>query len=274
MKFQNSGFASLLASLLFLAACNNQTGTDVSDVREAELVDSVFLAPPVAWGGPFLVCYRFEVTQEEYRGESIQPEQRDLPATQVNRPQASVWAAGRGMRLPSQSEWVHLRSAGGTQSPPAGNANTLELGIAKPLPVGVFERSRTPLGGYDFDGNVWEWLASSENEPVGFKPDPAAIQIGGSFASYSGLGEQPPTRIAHELDQSSDVGFRPVADALIWLQTQIQPAWREASESERRTIGLALQRWRPELRRQLAQNFLDHDPKARDFADFLQNPVP
>ena len=274
MKFHTSGIATLLVSLLLLAACNNQAGSHVSDVREAELADSVFLAPPVAWGGPFLVCFRFEVTQAEYRGESIELEERDLPATQVNRSQASEWAAGRGMRLPTVNEWVHLRSAGGTQSPPAGNANTLELGIAKPLPVGVFERSRTPLGGYDFDGNVWEWLASSENALAGLNPDPAAMQIGGSFASYSGIGDQPPTRIAHELDQSSDVGFRPVADALPWLKEQVHSAWLEASVSERRAFGLAFQRWRPELRRQVAQNWLEQNPQAADFADFLQNPVP
>lgn len=254
----------LLVLLLTLVGCDAANGNGALEVREAELLDSVFLAPPVDWGGAFLVCYRFEVTQSEFGVEDVADDDGDLPVTQISRTAAAEWAARRGMRLPSESEWMHLRTAGGSQRPHNGNANTLELGLAKPLPVGVFERSRTPLGGYDFDGNVWEWLADGGAED--------ARQIGGSFASYGTRGGAPPVRTAHENDQSSDVGMRPVADALPWLRQQIEPAWRDAADDERHSYTLAVRRWRPELRRQLAQNWREAYPDATDFADFLLQP--
>ncbi len=266
----SAGFpVRILALILILIgggfACDPGNGSRVPDVREAELADSVFLAPPVDWGGAFLVCFRFEVTQAEFGVEDINDESADLPAVQMSRPEAEAWASRMGMRLPSDEEWLHLRDAGGSQRAPTGNANTLELGFARPLPVGVFERSRTPLGGYDFDGNVWEWLSTGGPE--------TAQQIGGSFASYGGHSE-PPAREANEQDRASDVGFRPVADALPWLRLQIEAAWRDAPAEERQAYAMAVARWRPELRRQLAQNWREQYPDAEDFAAFLENPGP
>lgn len=263
MNFQVRSLATWLLFLLAIPACAPGNGQQALSLGEAELADSVFLAPPVHWGGSFLICFRFEVTQAEFG--QVPPGHNDamLPAVQLNRRQAQLWAEGRGMRLPSEVEWVHLRSAGGSERLHNEDANTLELGLAKPLPVGVFESGRTPLGGYDFDGNVWEWLADGSAEQ--------ARQMGGSFASYGSRSGSVPVRSAHEMDKASDVGFRPVADALPWLRLRVEPAWREATEKERLSFASAFARWRPELRRQLAQNWLDEYPQAADFAEFMEN---
>jgi hypothetical protein len=267
MIFQPTQKLVLLAGLICVPlACGPGNGTSLPKVEEADLADSVFLAPPVEWGGSFLICFRFEVTQAEFGAAGLDEEGAVLPVVAVNRRQAQTWSESLGMRLPTEIEWLHLRTAGGSERSHNEDANTLELGLAKPLPVGVFESGRSPLGGYDFDGNVWEWLADGEAE--------GARQIGGSFASYGSRSGSVPVRTAHESDQASDVGFRPVADALPWLRLRIEPAWRQAPETERAAFASAVGRWRPELRRQLAHNWRTAYPEALDFADFLEGSGP
>ncbi len=263
MIFPTTQKLVLLAGLFAVTlGCAPGNGSSLPEVAEAELVDSVFLAPPVEWGGSFLICFRFEVTQAEFGVAGPKEQGALLPVVAISRSQAQTWSESHGMRLPTEVEWLHLRSAGGSERSHNEDANTLELGLAKPLPVGVFESGRTPLGGYDFDGNVWEWLADGEAE--------GARQIGGSFASYGSRSGSVPVRTAHENDQASDVGFRPVADALAWLRLRIEPAWRQTPEAERAAYASAVGRWRPELRRQLAQNWRNEYPDASDFADFLE----
>ncbi len=268
---KKGSFYSLVHSffpLLLFLGCGGAS-KPVLGIAEADLLDSVFLAPPVQWGGPFLVCFRFEVTRSEYLDEAQPEGSADLPASNLNRVEASYWSQARGLRLPTEEEWRHLRRAGGSQTPMAGNANTLELGLGRALPVGVFERSRTPLGGYDFDGNVWEWLAEDRGISLPGATSEKAVQIGGSFATF-GASTSAATRLANELDRASDVGFRPVADALIWMHSKFELAWTNGSQDERKAFAMALSRWRPEIRRQLAQRSRSEYPGAAAFADFLE----
>ena len=96
-----------------------------------------------------------------------------------------------------------------------------------------------------------------------------AVQIGGSFATF-GTSTSAPTRQANELDRASDVGFRPVADALTWMHSRIEPAWTNGSKDERNSFAMALSRWRPEIRRQLAQRARIEYPGEAAFANFLE----
>jgi hypothetical protein len=73
-------------------------------------------------------------------------------------------ARRRGMRLPRAREWMFL--AAGPRGhrypwgilPRASVANTLELGLGRPVPVGTFENGRSASGCYDLVGNVAEWV--------------------------------------------------------------------------------------------------------------------
>jgi sulfatase-modifying factor enzyme 1 len=242
-------------------------------MAEADLLNSVFLAPPVEPDGAFLLCFRFEVTQAEFFGPQVPTEQADFPANQLTRTEAQAWAQTQGMRLPTKKEWFHLMRAGGpAMLLKTDRANTLEMGLKRVLKVGVFERGKTALGGYDFVGNVWEWLADDlPSAPLGNRQE-RALQIGGSFASY--LPSQPDQefgwyREAHEANRASDVGFRPVADAIPWLHEQIWPIWPPSSQQDLQALELALKRWRPYLRRDLAKRWAEAYPDQTEFASFL-----
>jgi sulfatase-modifying factor enzyme 1 len=265
----------VVLGVLVCFACAPSTGS-ATRMAEAELLDSVFLAPPLQPDGPFLLCFRFEVTLAEFSEKSVPADLADFPATMMTRPEAQTWAKAQGMRLPTRAEWFHLMNAGGTAILVKDDrANTLGLGLQRALKVGVFERGKTALGGYDFVGNVWEWLADDlEGVDPTLAPE-RALQIGGSFASY--LPDRPDQdfgwfREAHELNRASDVGFRPVADALPWLRRFILPVWPHSSPQDQQALESAMKRWRPFLRRELASQWIQAYPGQADFGKFLAGP--
>lgn len=251
--------------LLALAAC-----ADGETAVRVDPLDRVFLAPSPVPDGPLLVVWRFEVTRLEFGQADADRADAEWPAVSMNRPEAAAWARERGMRLPSRTEWLALRAAGSAPSRERGQANTLELGIGRPLPVGVFESGRSGLGGYDFDGNVWEWLATdAPGNPAEVRPGQLALQAGGSFASYRRRNDEEMLRTAHELDRASDVGFRPVAEALPWLRARVLPRWQQATADERRRMAGSLARWRASLRAELGRRWRAAYPNEAGFADFL-----
>src|SRR6185295_18284062 len=99
-------------------------------------------------------------------------------------PEARAFADSRGMRLLTAREWIRIACGtralpypwGGTEA--SSVANTLNLGVGRPLPVGTFEQGRTPLSTYDMAGNVWEWV----EEPI-LQPDAASSGEGLSPSS-------------------------------------------------------------------------------------------
>lgn len=253
-------------SLILCAGCGK--GEETSP---ASLLAGVFLVPPIEADGSLLVVSRFEVTRAEFAAES-DPELRELPAVMMSQAEAAAWAAEQGMRLPTRAEWIQARMGGGPPSQEAGRANTLELGLGRALPVGAFESGRTGLGGYDFDGNVWEWLAleedlqSSTGELLG-------TQAGGSFASYRATQEEQWFRPASPALRASDVGFRTVADAIPWLEAVALPVFLQASRVERSAMALEVATWSRELRIVLARRWRAHLPEQREFAELL-DPAP
>ncbi len=143
-------------------------------------------------GGPFFLD-RFEVTRADWtqfaraepesarrfsggvpiaadgvrEGDPLDPATGSLPMVGIDLASARAFAAWRRARLPRVDEWLWAVTTGGRYAFPWGNtadparANTAELGLGAPLPVGTFEsgRRRSGLVGapYDLIGNVAEW---------------------------------------------------------------------------------------------------------------------
>jgi len=196
----------------------------------------------------------------ELRLEPQLSESGDLPAS-LNLLEARALCAQRGMRLPSAAEWIYcaigpaaLRYPWGT-APQRSLANTLELGLGRPLAVGSFEGGRSPFGCYDMLGNAWEWvegwvpgidlapIAPHEPGPSTGEPSSASA-LGGSWlfrtreihAAPRVAGAIRPTVFALSHDARSvagDRGARAVADAREYLIAHA-PTWGTGEDVERR----------------------------------------
>lgn len=204
-----------------VAAC----GAGASESRAPlEIERLAFISPggflpwkntPCRTDEPLLVD-RFEVTRElwwqwlDAEGSTrfqappgLRPERDEaglrLPMTGMNLEEAREFAAWRGMRLPTGTEWMRFACGTFGLPWPWGNrnqssiANTIELDLGRPAPVGTFENGVTGTGIYDLLGNVWEWTdppmpplpGVSRNAAMGaLSPDRDAM-LGGSFLSHS-----------------------------------------------------------------------------------------
>lgn len=120
---------------------------------------------------------RFEVTRADWRefaatpeGAAVRAETATLggdpvwPVGLVSLRQARAFAAWRYARLPQRDEWhavIGWYYFPWGDKPIATRANTADLGLAAPTPVGAFEsgrRSPSVVGQpYDLVGNVSEW---------------------------------------------------------------------------------------------------------------------
>jgi len=160
------------------------------------------------------------------------------PAVGMTLDEAREAARRRGMRLPTFEEWLWCAAGPRSRRFPAGRqqrglANTLDLGLVRPTPVGAFESGQTPdTGLFDLLGNVWEWTEPPP-PPVGWRTIDAdswpasggtgapAWVMGGSFATpeqvlftRDGVALARGTTPGH---RASDVGMRCVADATPFL---------------------------------------------------------
>jgi formylglycine-generating enzyme required for sulfatase activity len=167
--------------------------------------------------------------------------------------EAREYAASRGLRLPTAREW--MRIACGTNERPydfpwggkraVSVANTLELELRHPLPVGTFEQGRSPLSIYDLSGNVWEWV----DDPivVSDRPSGLAWAMGGSYLSHLRRlydDSQDPMRFDEQdldaLSRSVDVGFRCCADAEEYLSSHAEAWALQCNRQEMRETLLAV----------------------------------
>ena len=263
--------------LLLATACGREAPPPE---RSWTLVDDLFLASSPDRRGPLLLCGRFEVTERELRGAGAEPATADTPAVMVSRDEAQRWAADRGLRLPTRDEWLHLSGfSSSTDGSPVwgssfvpGTANTAELGLHRALPVGVFERGRSRFGGYDFVGNVWEWVSDAgEETPEGWPARAAAL--GGSFAAMHERASATELRVLEAGERASDLGFRVVADAEDWIEGQLAVRWATAGSEARRGLAAGLAEWRADLRRELARRVEARgvDP---ELCSLLREPLP
>ena len=220
-----------------------------------------------------LLVDRFEVTRAEWRSasppastdpgfatyqETWTPPTADWPASYMTLLEARALAASRGMRLPTAREW--LRIACGTSERPYAYpwggglarsvANTLELDLGNPAPVGTFEQGRTPLSIYDMAGNVWEWVEDpisfprEESDRGGYLDPDVAWAMGGSYLSHLRRLYDDAKGINYFFEQdldprtrARDVGLRCCADAEEYLLSRAGRIRVEGSEARLRAIG-------------------------------------
>lgn len=255
----------LALSFATFAACGGPEEGDPTEALA--VLDRLAFVPPgecrlPARDGVDLVCAneeallvdRLETTRAEWSawsatsaGDSATAEDRNRaevadawpeaieswPASGLTLDEARAYAAARGMRLPTAREWIRI--AAGTRAQPfpwglaraSAVANTVELGLGRPVPTGTFEQGASPDSVYDLLGNVAEWVEEPIASVGGGEADvrPLAWAMGGSFATrlwkiHEPDGSGRTTVVQVDLDpgtRSADVGLRCVADARAWL---------------------------------------------------------
>jgi len=235
-----------VAAVLLAAGCSQ--GLDAPAPEEVLRLERFFLArldPPLA---SWMFCDRFELTRGEYFA-SPEAADADLPAVFLTYCEFDDWTGARGLRAPTTAEWRALAGLPEASSGPTPlGRNTLELALGRPLAVGVFERGRSPLGGYDFYGNVREMAGPMVQGRV--------LAMGGSFATHA-VGYDARDVVAVDIrDRADDLGARCVTDALPYLRERVQPLWRSHRKAVEPSLRAAAARWRPDLRQGLAAHLL------------------
>lgn len=179
------------------------------------------------------------------------------PASGMTLAEARAFSAARGMRLPTAAEWIRI--AAGTRAQPwpwglaraSSVANTAELGLGHPVPVGAFEQGASPSAVYDLLGNVAEWVEEPLALLGGGDVDvrPLAWALGGSYATrlwkIHELDSAGRIVVVHtDLDPESralDVGLRCVVEARTWLAAHAPDLG--ATEREREGLRRIGARW-------------------------------
>ena len=201
------------------------------------------------------------------------------PAVGMTLEEAREAARRRGMRLPTFEEWLWCAAGPRSRRFPAGRqqrglANTLELGLSRPTPVGAFESGQTPdTGIFDLLGNVWEWTEpappragwstiDADAWPVGGGAGAPAWVLGGSFSTpeqvlftRDGVVLAMGTTLAH---RASDVGLRCVVEAGPHLLSLTAPEGPLPDGARARVIAVG-RRWGPRSAETLRQALAD-DP--------------
>jgi hypothetical protein len=171
----------------------------------------------------------------------------------------------RGMRLLTAGEWMYVAAGSGLQSFPWGKtrrlsvANTLELGLRRPVAVGTFESGRSASGCYDLIGNAMEWVEGSLPPITGEEwfDDGAPSAMGGSFLlTLDELWTATTSAPAGPIDfnclplparsRSVDLGVRCAVEAEPFLLAQL-PKVAATEESRRRLLALGETWGRPAL---------------------------
>lgn len=176
--------AGLAAALLVAGACDGSVDA-VGDVtpprvgRFGSLRDLVLFERPGLGASQALFFDRFEATRSDWAAFAATAAGRavaadavlavgdpSLPIAAIDLVQARAFARWRFLRLPRSDEWwfAAVGGRGGNHFPwgrreDTARANTLELGLGQPTPVGTFESGRRTGGDqpYDWIGNVSEW---------------------------------------------------------------------------------------------------------------------
>lgn len=177
------------------------TPTPAREGRFGSLRDFVLMERPASVaeegdrGPTYFFLDRFEVTRGDWATFAESPEgervgasdaafsgDSALPVGRVDLLQARAFARWRFARLPRLDEWL-LATVGDRRNKfpypwgrkeEAARANSAELGLGEPTPVGTFESGRRAEGQpYDLIGNVSEW---TESVPWGWCADEGTFE--------------------------------------------------------------------------------------------------
>jgi formylglycine-generating enzyme required for sulfatase activity len=178
------------------------------------------------------------------------------PASYVRLDEAEDFARWRGMRLLTSSEWIYCAIGPQRLPYPWGAtgqlsiANTLELQLDRPTPVGTFEAGRTSHDVYDLLGNVAEWTADLAPSRERWTGDGRVAAMGGSFRNHARPIFDPlPQEGQDEVlfralapgSRSDDIGVRCCVDAAAYLWAHADQFGGDES-SRRRLIAIG-RRW-------------------------------
>ncbi|MBL8752810.1 MAG: SUMF1/EgtB/PvdO family nonheme iron enzyme [Planctomycetes bacterium] len=187
---------------LGFGACDEPAATPGRSGRLGSLRDLVLYERPGNGPAASLFVDRFEVTRGDWaefaatpRGRAVSAQEvpvagASLPVGLVDLRQARAFAAWRFLRLPRLDEWRFASVGDGSSIYPWGDridiarANTGELGLGQPTPVGTFESGRRAVGDppYDLIGNVSEWTETVAPEWWRDSVDPTQPSSGSAAA--------------------------------------------------------------------------------------------
>jgi len=129
---------------------------------------------------------KFEVTSEQYKSFkkelAIPAGKEKLPVSEVSYFDAEAYCKSLGKRLPTLFEWEKAaRGTDGRDYPwgnkfDAGKANTIESDKNSSVPVGSYEKGKSPYGVMDMAGNVWEWVDAWDSTDKRYR-----LSLGGSY---------------------------------------------------------------------------------------------
>lgn len=202
--------------------------------------------------------------REKARGSATQPTSwaTDIPAVGMTLGEARRAAGLRGMRLPTVKEWMWCAVGPRTRRLPAGRqqrglANTLELGLFRATPVGVFESGQTPETAiFDLLGNVWEWTEppplsggwttiNADAWPAQGGAAAPAWVMGGSYLTPLKVLFSPDRVVLAQATttnhRASDVGLRCAVEASVFLAGLPREVRLDRDARER--LQIVGQRW-------------------------------
>ncbi len=180
--------------------------------RRKVLVDSFFID-------------KYEVTNRQFFAAGMKPaksygsrfESPRLPVVGVTWHQSEVYCKKMGKRLPAEAEWEKAAKGFGSQKFPWGNdwnpgfANDSSLG---PMPIGSFDKGKSPFGVHDMAGNVWEWVSDvydRKKEEAGHNSP--RVMRGGAWGFHALYLRSSYRRMELPEFQGRRVGFRCAKDA-------------------------------------------------------------
>jgi len=195
---------------------------EVTNGRYLEFIHATGHRPPK---------HRTDQTKNLWQGglmpESIAP----LPVINVDWFDSQAYCEWAGKRLPTEAEWEKAAKGTDDRRFPWGdvepthkhlNFNQVWKGEKTLVPVGIYEKGKSPYGVYDVAGNVWEWVADWY-DPAYYQKSPRRNPKGPETGTHRVLRssgwqvETPMVRIftrvkSDPLNRNHSTGFRCAAD--------------------------------------------------------------